>query len=313
VARDTFENWIPDEVGGQAIQAVNQTSAVMQLARPEPMTSDTKHVPRDGGFTVGGVAKGGTYSESESTNDYVELIARKAGGALRVAEEDLNDPSVDVLATKRVAAARELAKFFDNACLATSGAANGTTILYTSVYRAVRNTNAATSYTADEHYLATGGAPNFDDFNDFLGLYEDSEYFDEANTIVIASPSWKKYLRGTRDDDGMPIFRNDNPKQPTLFDYPITWSRGARVSATNAQAPTGNPLLIIGNRDLLIRGPRQLAPQIPAGEPGFALQRAQTGIGFLTDEAVMKAAMRSGFAVGHEKAFAVLEYTAAVS
>lgn len=313
MSRDTFENWIPDEAGSQAIVELAQRSATLQLGRPEPMASDTKHVPRSGGFTVGSVAKGGSYSESTSTNDYVELIARKAGGMLRVADEDLSDPTVDVMAVKRVDASRELAKFFDHATLATSGAANGTTVLYTSVYKAVRTTNSATSYTADAHYLATGGAPVFDDLNDVLGLYETGPFFDEMDTVVIAAPAWKKYLRGIKDDNGRPIFDNSNPKQPTLFDYPITWSMGARVGATNSQSPTGNPILVIGNRQLLIVGNRALAPNIPAGQPGFAYQPSSQGAGFSSDEGLMKAAIRSGFAVGHEKAFAVLEYTAASS
>lgn len=308
MARETFENWIPVETGDMAIQALVRTSAVEALGRPEPMASDTKQVPRSGEFAIAAVGKGSAYGETSGTNDYVELIARKAGGVARVAEEDLLDVTVDILATKRNDASRNMAKFFDNATLGCSGTENGTTVLYTSVYKALRTTNSATSYTADDHY--TGASASYDGFSTTLGQYEDSEWFDEANTFVIASPAFKKSFRGIKDDNGTPIFQQgDGSGNDRLFGYRVTYSYGARVTATNSSSPTGNPILVIGNRDLLIKGMAKLTPQITSTNPGFALQRANNGVGFLTDEALLKAAMRRGFAVGQENGMALFELT----
>jgi hypothetical protein len=53
----------------------------------------------------------------------------------------------------------------------------------------------------------------------------------------------------------------------------------------------------------------KLSPTIATPNPGFALQRANSGVGFLTDEALLKAAMRRGFKVGAVPAFAVFEKT----
>lgn len=308
MARETFEDWIPVETGSDAIQALVRASATERLARPETMNSDTKQVPRSGDFAIGAVAKGSAYGETSGTNDYVELIARKVGGVLRVAEEDLLDSTVDILATKRNDAARNMAKFFDNATLATSGAANGTTVLYTSVYKAVRTTNSATGYTADANY--TAGAASYANLSAVLADYEGSEWADDAETFVIAHPAFKAALRNVLDSQNRPIFQEGTGTSPSvLFGYDITWSFGAKVSATNTSSPTGNPLLIVGNRQLLIKGMARLSPTIASPNPGFALQRANTGVGFLTDEALLKAAMRRGFAVGNENAFAVLEKT----
>lgn len=308
MSRETFEYWIPVETGDTAIQAMVRNSATELLARPEVMNSDTKQVPRSGDFAIASVAKGASYGETSGSNDYVELIARKAGGVARIAEEDLLDSTVDILGTKRNDAARNMAKFFDNATLGSSAAANGTTVLYTSVYKTLRTTNSATSYTADDHY--TGASASYDGFSTTVGQYEDSEWFDESNTFVIASPAFKKSFRGIKDDNGRPIFQEgDGGGNDRLFGYPITYSFGARVSATNTSSPTGNPLLIIGNRDLLIKGMARLTPQIANANPGFALQRASTGVGFLTDEALLKAAMRRGFAVGQENGMAIFELT----
>lgn len=279
------------------------------LAREEVMNSDTKQVPRSGEFAVGAVAKGAAYGETAGTNDYVELIARKVGGVARVAEEDLLDSNVDPLATKRVDAARNMAKFFDNATLGTSAAANGTTVLYTSVYKAVRTTNSATSYTADANYI--GGSATYANLSSLFGKYEDSDWYDEGDTIAIASPAFKGAVRGILDTQGRPIFQERATENGAdmLFGTTVAYSLGARVSATNTYSPAGNPLLIIGSRRMLIKGMARLSPEIADANPGFKLQRSGSGVGFLTDEALLKVAMRRGFAVGHEKAFAVFEKT----
>ena len=153
MARETFEDWIPIENADKAIQALNRGSATERLARAEPMGSDTKWVPRSGTFAVSSIAKGGSYTETSGTNDYVELLARKVGGAVRIAEEDLVDGPVDIISTKKVDAARNLGYFFDNATLGTSAAANGTTVPFDSVYKAVRTTDTNISYTADANYI----------------------------------------------------------------------------------------------------------------------------------------------------------------
>lgn len=323
MARETFgTGWIAVQTGDVAIQALMANSAVEALARPEPMSTDTKQVPRSGDFAISSVAKGGAYTETAGVQDYVQLIARKAGGVLRVAEEDLTDAGPDILATKRVGAARNMAKFFDNATLGTSGTENGTTILFTSVYKALRTTNAASgsfAYTADANYVAfnqtttASAALGYTVLSTALGKYEQSDFYDGSNDFVIAHPAWKAALRNVVDNFGRPIFNEtaiiDGIVRDSLFQMPVVWSLGARVSAVNTATPTGNPLMVFGNRDFLIKGMANLSPQIASPNPGFAIQRAGSGVGFLTDEALMKAAMRRGFTIGTENAFVVVEKT----
>ncbi len=312
MARETFEDWIPVETGDTAIQALVRASVTERLGRPEPMASDTKQVPRSGNFAIAAVAKGAAYGETAGTNDYVELIARKAGGAIRIAEEDLLDSAVDILSTKRNDAARNMALFFDNSTLATSAAANGTTVLYDSVYRKVRTNDTNVSYTADANYVS--GSATYLNLSNTMAKVEDSIWFDDSQLFVAASPAFKSVFRNIVDGQGRPIFvpngggTQDSPRD-LLFGVPVEWTMGARVSGVNTSSPSGNPLLIVGNRDLLIKGMAKLTPTIASSNPGFALQRANNGVGFLTDEALMKAAMRRGFAVGAPNAFAVFEKT----
>jgi HK97 family phage major capsid protein len=301
-ARNTYEDWIPEIWGGAVITRVQQVSAVERLARREPMTSDTKHVPRSAGVGVETVAKGAAYGEDTSANDDVLLTARKLGKIIRIADEDLADTAqvADIIATKRLDWATSYGKYFDNATLAVTGAENGTTRPYTSLYMALRTTNSDTSYTADANRLA--GAATYDNLSATFALAESGDYFSESDTVVIAHPAFRAALRGVKDSQNNPIFVQGLAGTPdTLFGAPITWTNGARLNATATDSPTGNPLLFVGNRNYLIVGDRS--------GPETKTASADSGAAFGTDEALLKMRARRGFAVGHEAAWAVFEKT----
>jgi HK97 family phage major capsid protein len=305
-AANDVSDWIPEEYSGEVVQRVQQKSVIEAFARRWPMANRTRHVPRSAGMDVEGVAKGGTYNEDTSTNDEVLLTARKMGKALRLDDEDMKDSTlVDVIQTKKMDWATSYAKFFDQAALGCTAAENGTTVLFTSVYKAIRTTNSDTSYTADDNYVvsASGSAVTYDNLSNVLGVVETGDYWDEADALIIAHPTFKKSLRGIKDDQHRPVFvqgqGGDRGTPSTLFEYPIAWSLGAKTHATNTPTPTGSPLLIVCNRQYLYRGDRS--------GPESAVAGADTGIGFLSDQAVLKIRSRRGFAVAHEKAFAVLE------
>jgi len=306
MAQNNFNDWIPEEWGGAVIQRVNQTSAVEALARREPMGTDAKNVLRSAGVGVSAVAKGAAYTEDTSVNDDVTLTARKFGQAIRIADEDMKDTSgvVNIIATKQLDWATSYAKFIDNATLATSAASNGTTVPFNSVYYALTQTNSDTSYTANANLTQTGSASvTYDNLSEALGDYEEGDFFDESFTRVVAHPYFRRALRGIKDDQGMPIFvrgqGGDAGTPDTVFGHPVTWSNGCRLSATATSAPAGNPIMVFGNMQYLILGVRSGPESMTAG--------ADTGVGFLTDDAILKMRARRGFVVGHEKAFSVLE------
>lgn len=308
MARNTFEDWIPEEWDSQVVQRVAQVSVIESEAREYPMATDTRHIPRSAGVDVNGVAKGSAYGEDESVNDDVLLTAKKAGRAIRIADEDLQDSNVAILEQKRVDWATSWAKYLDNACLAVTAAESGVTVPYTSVYKAIRTTNADTSYTADANYVAsaTGGVVSYDNLSAVLGRVEVGDYWEEGLTLVIAHPSLREKLRNIKDDQNQPIFvrgqGGDAGTPDTLFGHRIRWSLGARTSATATHAPTGNPLVIVVNRDFLAIGKRS-GPESRVAGP-------DTGAAFLTDEALLKMRARRAFALTHEKAAAVLEILA---
>jgi HK97 family phage major capsid protein len=324
--RQDLETLIPIETSNEVIQRVARTSAMEALAPAETMTSDTKQVARFGGFTVASVAKGADYGFSTNTQDLVDLIARKIGGAAKVAEEDLVDTITGEGTMRRYEqeAGSSLAKTFDQACIGVTTAMNGTTSPFVSIYQAVTTTQSTPwgSYTANTNRiqvprLTTGSATPAGTWQDavinWLALYEESDWYDEGETFVIASPMIKSVFRKVRDADGNPIFipgGQQSGAAPSLFGYEnFRFSVGCRTHATMTDAPTGNPLIVIGNRNALKRGLARTSAGMVPGNPGVQWQRAAQGIGFLSDEAIMKAMMRRAFVVSVPQAVAVLEIT----
>ena len=118
--------------------------------------------------------------------------------------------------------------------------------------------DATTGYTANANHLstATTGISSYTNLSAVLGLAEASRSFSEADTVVIAHPSFKGQFRGVVDTQGNPIFVEGLAGTPSsLFGYQVRWSQGARVTATadgtppvttGAKGTAGNPLLIVG-------------------------------------------------------------------
>lgn len=310
MARQTFEAWIPEEYGGTVIQKIVNDSAVESQGRPEPMTSDTKHVPRSGGVGFGVVDKGIAYGEDASTNDEVLLNAKKLGRVVRIADEDIKDAAsaANIVATKQLDWARAHAIGFDNACLGTSVVA-GTNVPFNSVYYSLTQANAATSYSANANIVTslTAAAVTYANLSDTVGLVENSNFWQDGEMVVIAHPSYRQKLRSILGTDNRPVFQESTAGVAgggqgaaiaSLFGLPLHWSIGARVHATATDNPTGNPLLIVANRQFMIVGKRS--------GPEYMLAGADSGAAFLTDEALLKMRVRRGFAVGNENAFAAL-------
>ena len=307
------EDWIPEEWGGAVITRIQRTSAVEGVARHEVMGTDTKHVPRSAGVDIHFIGKGGEYGEDTNVNDTVLLTARKLGQGIALAEEDMADTArfVNIVATKQLDWATSYAKAFDNATLGVTGAESNTASddrPFTSLYRVLATTDATLGYVANDNITVSGSGTAYDPYdqlNTVFSNYEDGDYYDEAETIVIASPYFKKVFRGVKDDNGMPIFvrgqGGDAGTPDTLFGTEIRFSQGCRASAAMTPTPTGQPLLFVGNRKFLIVGDRSGPESIPI--PANISRE---------DEAFLKMRARRGFTVGHPKAWACFKDTSEV-
>lgn len=288
--------YILEEQGSSVIQAMLANSAVESFARREAMASRTKSVPRFVADAPVVVAEGDTIPDAAATLDEVVLTARKYAKIFHVSEEDVNDSLVDVLNTYKTEWASKWARKYDNACLGVTAVGDGDDGQpFNSVYYTVSQHNSGSNL------IQTGGDLSFADINDALGLAEESTYFDAANTVFIAHPKMLASLRGMVDGTGQLVLPNPIAQTPgSLFGYPLVVSYGAATSAAATDAPTGNPLLIVGNRNMMINGVR-------GGVESVVSRDAQ----FNTDGVLLKTRVRRAFAVAEPGAYAIVEKTAA--
>jgi HK97 family phage major capsid protein len=284
--------YILEEQGSSVIQAMLANSAVEQFARREAMASRTKSVPRFVADAPEVVAEGETIPEATATLDEVVLTAKKYAKIFHVSEEDVNDSLVDVLNTYKTEWASRWARKYDNATLGVSGVVNGEDeVPFLSVYSAI---------DWNEQRIQSGGPVTFADLNATLSIVESSDYFDAANTVFMAHPKMLAELRGMVDGTGQLVLPNPLAGTPgSLFGYPLVVSYGAAVSTAATDTPTGNPLLIAGNRNMLINGVRGGVESVVSRDAEFS-----------KDGVLLKTRVRRAFAVAEPGAFAVLEKTA---
>ena len=299
MARTDFteaNGYILEEQGSAVIQDLIANSAVERFARREVMASRTKTVPRFVADAPQIVAEGAEIPEATATLDEIVLTARKFAQIMHVSEEDLNDNLVDVLTASKREWASRFARKFDNACLGVSVAEDGTdTAPYRSLYRAMQQVPFNTN-----NLITTGGALSYDDLNNALGVVEDSSKYDAANTVWMAHPKMLKEIRGMVKGNSDLVLPDPLAGTPgSLFGFPLVVSYGAAVSTAASAAPAGNPLLIVGNRNMLINGVR-------GGVESVVSRDAE----FTKDGVLLKTRIRRGFQVADVDAFAIIEKTA---
>lgn len=284
--------YILEEQGSRVIQDLIANSAVEAYARREPMASRTKSIPRFLADAPEVVAEGDSIPGANATLDEIVLTAKKYAKIFHISEEDVNDSLVDTLGVYKREWASRLARKYDNACLGVEVAEDGTDVApYRSLYRAVAE-------DAEDNITATAGDLTFDHINAALALVETSTKFDAANTVFIVHPKMLAAIRGLKQGT-MNELVLPNPLDATpgsLFGYPLLVSYGAARSTAATEAPQGNPLLIVGNKNMLINGVRSGVESVVSRDAEFA-----------TDGVLLKTRIRRAFAVADATAFAIVE------
>lgn len=282
--------WIPVEHGDEVLTHINQSSAAENSIRRANMTSDLYEVPTMGATEVHVLQKEEQYPSDTPNLDTVALKAYKFGSMFPIAWEDSEDARPDVIKALQFQWAGDYASKLDNAVFGTTAAKNGTTVPFDSFYSVAKTGGS---------FTATAGNLTFDQISEAFGRYEESKYYAERDSIVVASPAFKQALRGLTDANGNHIFiESVSVAQPsTILGVPVQFSAGLRTSATAEVNPAGNPLMFIGSKNAGVLGVRS--------GPEF---QVSTDAQFETDTTLLKARSRRGFAVCHD-GFSIVELT----
>lgn len=286
----TVENgWIPVDYASDPLFKDVNTSAVEAVARIERMTTDQRKVLRfvDSGVDV--VAEGALIPLNDPDLDSVILDAVKFANRYAFSSEDVEDAIVDAMRAAQRAWLSNFAVKLDNAVLGTTGAPNGGTVPFDSVYHAVGAGNRT----------ATAGDLTYDHLVDAFGAMEQNQ---KGGLVAIAHPSFKMTLRSLKDSDGNFVVDPDNRLGggvPTIFGHELRFSYGARTHATATDTPTGNPLLVVANKSNLILGVR-------SGPEAKVSDEAQ----WENDNIELKMRARRAFVLADADAARVIELTA---
>lgn len=288
--------WVPEEWGSRVIQVSQQNSVVEQFARRELMVSNLKEVPAFQADAPVVVPEGTLIPDAVASYTPVLLTARKYAKIFQITEEDLNDTIVDTLGNYKQAWATKWARKYDNATLALTVAGDGTDAKpFNSVYYNV------SQYNSGSNIIPTAGALTFEDINTAVNLAEQSQYYDAANTVIIAHPKMLGAIRQMQSPSGYYVLPDPVAQTPgNLLGYPLVVSYGAATSATATDTPTGNPLLIVGNRQMMINGVRSPIESAVSREAQFA-----------NDGVSLKVRVRRAFQSVAPDAFGIVEITAA--
>lgn len=306
-----IDAWIPIEYDSEVVMRIMRDSVAEAVSKRVPMKSTTKEISRSAGVTV---TVNTTYSDDASVNDKITLTARRFIARVQIDEDDLADAEsrMDVIKTKADDWGISYADTLDNSVFGVSAAENGTTAPFTSLYKELRTTTSAIGYTADANYLTwdddlystltSAGAWDTGSLYAKLSAtfkkVETGQYWSLADSIVVAAPGWRDALRTTVDAQGRPIFIQGTAGTPdTLFNVPIHWSRGCRVSGSVTNTPAGNDLLYFLNKSYMRLGIRS------GPETRTDAARAQDDL----DNYAVKFRSRRGFKFAHPAAAAVLE------
>ena len=281
--------WIPEPKSSEVLTKVYADSAVESLARRITMTAPTVSVPRFESDGADIVAEHAVIPLQDATLDEVTLRAVKFANRFAISIEDQRDALVDVLQAKKLAWANSFARKLDNAALGVTVAQDGTgTAPFQSVYHAANEAGNVT---------ATAGALNYEMLNDLFTDLESGDY--NGNLVVIAHPAFRGALRNLKDAAGDRVVADPlGSGTPTIFGNELRFSTGARTSDAATDKPTGNPLLIVANREHMILGVRDGIESQVSDLPRWE-----------TDEVELKMRARRAFVPATGEAFYVVEQT----
>lgn len=304
--------WIPVGTDPNVITQVKQNSFVETFGVGVPMTTRTKWTPRSGGVKMARAAAGagGYTKDTSSVQDSVLLTADKFGVVCDLEEEDLQDTASNIVQALTEGAAASYARLIDNVSIGVTASKSSSGWFFDSLYFLLTQADADTGYVANTNIVtaATAGAPTYKEFSTALAKIEaSSKWYDPANVVIGANPTFRSMLRNVVDLQGRPIFLESSAGQSagaygvgdTLFGYPLRWSSGLAKSAIGEESPTGSPLMVFANRNLIKRGDRSML------EAKYA-DADTSGYGFDSDVAGLKFRARKSFVPGALPGFSIL-------
>lgn len=236
---------IPEEQSKQIIQGIVEDSAVLKLAKRLPnMSSKTLKMPVLNSLPYAYFVNGDTGLKQTTKVTWANKIitAEEIAVIVPVADSILADSEYDMWSQIRPLVSQAFGQVIDNAILhGTNKPDSWPTAIITDAVAKGNVVTATSDGFAD--IMAPGG---------LISLVEEDGFL--VNGYMGAMQS-RAYLRGIRDEHGMPIFRNGmtGGTSYALDGQRIEFPRNGALAPTGA----GSPMLIGGDWDQLVYAIRQ--------------------------------------------------------
>lgn len=219
---------IPTETGTLVLKEVMGSSAVMQLAKYEPMNTLKKTftylADGPGAYWVGEAER---IQTSKATWLEASMEAKKLGVIIPVSKEFLKYTVTDFFNQVRPMIAEAFYKKFDQAALFGNGSPYASGV---SVWERI----ASSGQTVEEGTNAN----LYLDFNDVIALLEDGDH--DFNGLTTTK-SFRKNLRGAVDQNNLPIFNDATGNVAAqVLGQPIAYAPKASFDTTKALALAGD-------------------------------------------------------------------------
>lgn len=242
ILRTDAEALIPVEVSNQIIQGIVEDSAVLKLAKRLPnMSSKTLKMPVLNSLPYAYFVDGDTGLKQTTKVDWSNKVitAEEIAVIVPVADSILADSEYDIWAQISPLVSQAFGQVIDNA------------ILYGTNKPASWLDGIVTTAIAKGHAIT----PSEDGYADIMAPGGLISFVEESGFMVngyMGSVNSRAYLRGIRDQQGQPLFRNGmtGGTTYTLDGQPIVFPR-------NGSMHKDTPMLIAGDWNQLVYAIRQ--------------------------------------------------------
>ena len=225
ILSDIKNGVIPAETGQLILKEVTSKSAVMQLAKPEPMTAQRKTFTfRTGGLGAYWVSETERIQTSKVEYAQAEMVAKKVGVIIPMSKEFLKWTAKDFFNEVKPLIAEAFYKKFDQAVLFGTNSPYAVSAGGKPIF--VGATEAGNTVAkSDNLYL---------DIAKLMGAVEDNEADPNG---VLATRSFKGDLRTSLDANGQPMF-DQNANE--VLGLPLSYADGESFDKSKALALAGD-------------------------------------------------------------------------
>lgn len=213
--QDAKTGSVPTNLASSIITEVKNGSAIMKVAKAQPMTKPVQEFSFLSGIGAYWVDEGQKISTSKPTWMKASMTSHKMAVIIPTTRENLSNSVTNFFELMKPEIAEAFYKKFDNAVLT-----NNDNVFPQSVIGSAAYANQTVNETSNK----------YDDISNAMAFLEANDL--DANAVVAPRAQKVKY-RSTKDGNGLPIFNDARGDVPSdVLGLPISWTPAGSLDRT---------------------------------------------------------------------------------